>query len=172
MTTISIFGGQSVNDRWTIRAGLGVILDGRLEPEGGAVHNAGTGGLASLGLEYQALIGSGYTPFIDLSLFAGGSWTKTKIKNSNEELSYFASDVRLGARAVWSVKGSLFPYMVARVFAGPVTWKLNGKDVTGSDIHHYQLALGTAVQFGQAGVYVEWAGLGEKAMSAGLSMTW
>jgi len=172
MTTVSISGGRPINDKWTVRAGLGVILNGELKPDGGDVHDARTGGLISLGVEYHALIGSGYTPFIDFSLFGGGSWTKTTAENSSKKLSYFASDVRLGARAVWNVRGSFFPYLAARVFGGPVNWELNGKEVTGSDIHHYQLALGTAVQFGRAGIYAEWAGIGEQALSAGFSMTW
>jgi len=171
MSTVSISAGRPVNDKWTVRAGLGMILDGDLQPDGGTAHNAESGGLVSLGVEYHALIGSGFTPFIDFSLFAGGSWTTTKAENSSKKISYFASDVRLGARAVWNVKGSFFPYLTVRVFGGPVNWKLNGEDVTGSDIHHYQLALGAAVQFGRTGIYTEWAAAGEQALSAGLSMT-
>lgn len=59
-------------------------------------------------------------------------------------------------------------------------FKRNGhKDLTeksalviGTDIHHYQFALGTAIQFGQVGTFVEWSGLGEKALSTGMSFAW
>lgn len=172
MTTVSLSGAWLINDSWTVRAGLGVILDGELKPDAGTTHDVKPGGLAAVGLEYRALIGDGYTPFIDLSLFLSGSWTETVDPITDSKTSYFASDIRLGARAGWNVKGNIFPYVAARVFGGPVKWELDGEDVTGTDIHHYQLALGTAVQLGQVGVYVEWAGLGEQALSAGLSMAW
>jgi hypothetical protein len=57
------------------------------------------------------------------------------------------------------------------VFGGPVSWELEGTDVIGTDIHHYQIALGTAIQLGQTGLFAEWAGLGEKALSIGVSYT-
>ena len=172
MTTVSLSGAWLINYNWTIRAGLGVILDGKLKPDADITHDVKPGGLAAVGLEYRALIGDGYTPFIDLSLFLSSSWTETVDPVTDIITSYFASDLRLGARAGWNVKGNIFPYVVARVFGGPVKWELDGEDVTGTDIYHYQLALGSAVQLGQVSVYVEWAGLGEQALSAGLSMAW
>lgn len=172
MTTVSLSGAWLINNSWTVRAGLGVILDGELKPNAGTTQDVKPGGLAAVGLEYRALIGDGYTPFIDLSLFLSGSWTEIVDSITDSKTSYFASDIRLSARAGWNVKGNIFPYVAARVFGGPVKWELDGEDVTGTDIHHYQLALGTAVQLDQVGVYVEWAGLGEQALSAGLSMAW
>jgi len=53
-----------------------------------------------------------------------------------------------------------------------VKWELDGEDVTGSDIHHYQVALGIAGQFGPVGIFAEWAGLGEKVIVLGLSTAW
>ncbi len=172
MSTVSLSGAWLINNKWTVRAGLGFILDGKLKPGTGNAHDVEPGGLAAAGIEYRALIGDGYTPFIDLSLFLSSSWTEIVNPDTDSKTSYFASDARLGARAGWNVKGSFFPYAAARVFGGPVNWKLEGKDVTGTDIHHYQLAFGTAVQLGIVGIYVEWAGLGEQALSAGLSMAW
>ena len=140
-----------------------------MKPDVGTTHAVKPGGLLAVGLEYHALIGDGYTPFIDLSLFLSSSWTKVVDSITDSKTSYFASDIRTGARAVWNVKGNIFPYVAAHVFGGPVNWELDGENVTGTDIHHYQLAIGTAVQLGQVGIYVEWAGLGEQALSAGLS---
>jgi hypothetical protein len=53
-----------------------------------------------------------------------------------------------------------------------VNWVLDGKDVIGTDINHYQIAAGTAVQFNRVGTFIEWAGIGEKALSIGLSYAW
>ena len=172
MTTVSLSAAWLINTSWTVRAGLGVILDGTLTPAAGVGHDVTPGGLAAVGLEYRALVGAGYTPFIDLSLFLSGSMTETADPISKGNTSYFASDLRLAGRAGWNVEDRIFPYVSTRVFAGPVYWQLDGTAVTGSDIHHYQLALGTAIQFGNVGTYIEWAGVGEQSLSAGLSFAW
>ena len=172
MTTVSVSGAWLMNDRWTARAGAGVILDGTLQPATGPSHQVEPGGTVSLGVEYRARSGATGDPFVDLSLFLGASWAQTVAAGSSQQVSYFAADARLGARAGWNIRGNIFPYVAARVFGGPVNWELDGEDVVGTDIHHYQLALGTAAQIGQVGVFVEWAGLGERALSAGLSTAW
>ena len=172
MTTVSLTAAWLINDRWTVRAGMGVILDGELKPETGTIHDVKPGGLTAVGLEYLAHIGEGYTPFINLSLFLSSSWSATVDPITDGKTNYFASDFRLGARAGWTVNGNLFPFVAARVFGGPVQWELEGENVIGTDTHHYQLVLGTVVQLSPVGVYVEWAGFGEQALSAGLSMTW
>ncbi len=172
MTTVSLSGAWLMNDRWTIRAAVGALLDGSLQTNAHTTHDFETGGLAAIGLEYRARTGDGYAPFVDLSLFVSGLWTQTVAPDSDTKTDYFASDARLGARAGWNVKGRTFPYVAARVFGGPVTWEMDSEDVDGTDIHHYQLALGTAAQVGPVGVYVEWAPVGEQAVSAGLSTSW
>ena len=170
MTTVSLSGAWLINDSWTVRAGLGVILDGELKAGAGTAQDVNPGGLAAVGLEYVALVGDGYTPFIDLSLFLSGSMTETTDQVTANKTGYFATDLRFGTRAGWNVNGNIYPYMAARIFGGPVNWALDGKDVTGNDIHHYQFALGMAIRFGQMSVYGEWAGFGEQALSAGLGV--
>lgn len=172
MSTLSVSGAWLINDIWTVRAGLGVILDGELKPDIGNTHDLEPGWLASVGLEYRALIGKGKIPFIDLSVFLSGSWTKAVESITDNKTSYSASDLRLGARAGWNVKGNTFPYVAVRLFGGPVDWELSGADVIGTDTNHYQIALGTAVQLGSVSVYFEWAALGEQALGLGLSMAW
>ena len=107
-----------------------------------------------------------------MSLFLSGASTQTENSVTRIKTNYFSSDLRLGGRASWNVKGKVFPYISARFFGGPVRWTLNGKDVTGTDIHHYQCALGIAIQLGKMGIFVEWAGLGERALSTGMSFAW
>ena len=63
-------------------------------------------------------------------------------------------------------------YLAGRVFGGPVNWEFQGSDVTGSDVHHYQLAVGGALQVGKAGLFAEWSALGEKGFTAGVSTLW
>ncbi len=172
MSTVSLGGGWLINENWTLRGGVGLILKGELETGTSVVHDLEPGGLAAVGLEHRVLIGDGYTPFVDLSLFLGVSWTKTVDPGTRIKTDYFAADARFGGRAGWNVNDNTFPYVAARIFGGPVSWELAGEDVKGTDIHHYQVALGVAVQLGPVAIYSEWAGLGEQALSAGMSTSW
>ena len=172
MQTASMSGSWQVNEKWAIRGGLGLILDGQLRPPNESAQKVKPGGLVAIGFEYLTRAGESYAPFVDLSVFLSGSSTEIENPNTRVQTNYFSSDLRLGARASWNIRNSLFPYVSARVFGGPVFWTLNDKDVIGTDIHHCQVALGTAIQFGRVGTFVEWAGIGEKALSMGMSLAW
>ena len=172
MSTVSAAAGWLINDRWTARASAGVILGGELKPGDGSVHDVDGGGIAAIGAEYRALVGGAGELFVDLSMFLGMSWTKTAVAGSATQKSYSATDARLGVRSGYNVGNKFFPFLGLRVFGGPVKWELADEDVTGSDIHHYQVALGAAAQLGRIGLFAEYAGLGEKAFSAGLSTAW
>ena len=172
MNTISLSGAWRLNDTWSLRGGVGIIRDGKLTPAGQAAHSVKPGGMLAVGVEYLWQRGQGAKPYVDFSAFLSASSTKTEDALRQTQTSYFSTDLRLGGRASWIINDTIFPYLTARVFGGPVSWELENTDVMGTDIHHYQFALGTAVQFGGTGVFVEWAGVGEKALSAGLSYAW
>lgn len=172
LSTASLSGSWQVNNRWSLRGGLGLILGGNITDSNDIVQKVQPGGVVSVGVEYQAVFGERYTPFIDFSLFLSGSATEIEHPDSMSKTSYVSSDLRVGGRASWNIKNMLIPYVAARIFGGPVSWTLNGKDVTGTDIHHYQLAVGAAIHFGNVVTYFEWAGIGEKAMSLGVSYAW
>ncbi len=172
MSTVSISGAWRLNDKWSLRGGLGMVLDGKLAPVGHTIQNILPGGLFAVGVEYLWQQGDGYKPFIDFSTFISASSATVEDLITEETTNYFSSDLRVGGRASWIIKDRVFPYLTVRVFGGPVSWKLAGEDVVGTDIHHYQIALGTAVQFGKTGTFVEYAGLGENALSVGLSYAW
>jgi hypothetical protein len=172
MTAVSLAGTWLFGERWSARAGFGVLTDGTLETRDGTTHDVDSGGLVSVGAEYRANVGQGSTPTLDISMALGWSWAKTLAPGSTAKTDYSAADVRFGARAGWLVGSNFYPYAAARLFGGPVNWQLDGEDVTGSDKHHYQVALGAAVTSGVVGVFAEWAGLGERGLSAGLSAAW
>ena len=120
-------------------------------------------------IENLVITGEGFTPYVDVSLFLSGSTTEIEDQITKNRTRYTSSDLRLGARASWNIKNKVFPYLSARLFGGPVNWVLDGKNVIGTDINHYQIATGAAVQFDRLGTFIEWAGVGEKALSIGLS---
>lgn len=172
MNTVWLSGSRYINEKWIIRAGVAVITDGELNNDSNINYNVQPGGSATLGLDYSAITGRGYSPYVDLSLAFSISFTETENPADSKKTNYAATDVRLGIQANWEVKEHFFPYLTARVFGGPVLWELDDEDVTGADIHHYQLAIGTAMQFNRMGIYIEWSGAGEKTLNAGLSMAW
>ena len=171
MATVSVSGAWFIDEHWTLRLQGGAIVGGSLQTDDFAQHDVEPGGVAALGVEYRALIGEGVVPFVDLSMFVSASWAATTAPDSGKKTGYSSSDARLGARAGWNIMGNAFPYVAVRAFGGPVLWQMNGEDVIGSDIYHYQAALGTAGQIGPVGFFVEWSGLGEKAVSSGVSAT-
>ncbi|NQV41363.1 MAG: hypothetical protein HQ506_03330 [Candidatus Marinimicrobia bacterium] len=172
MNSISLSSAWRLNEKWSLRGGLGFIMDGTLTPPGQSTQNVLPGGVLAVGVEYLWQQGEAYKPYIDFSVFMSASSASVEDPNSEETTQYFSSDLRVGARASWIIKDKVFPYLTTRVFAGPVSWELAGEDVIGTDIHHYQVALGTAIQFGKTGTFVEYSGLGEKALSVGLSYAW
>ena len=172
MNTSSLSGAWRLNDKWSLRGGLGIIRDGKLTPRGRITHNVLSGGMVAVGAEYLWQQGENAKPYIDFSVFISASSAEVENPITAETTSYLSSDLRLGGRASWIIKDKIFPYVTARVFAGPVSWELDGIDIIGSDIHHYQIALGSAIQFGKIGTFVEWAGLGENALSVGMSYAW
>lgn len=169
MSTVSLAGGWQLNDTWSIRTGVGLILDGDLQPDNASAYVVQAGGVVALGVEYLFQRGTGSVPSLDYSLFVSASSAETEHPITGDMIKYASADVRLGGRATWNINNKIFPFFAGRVFGGPVSWNLNDTDVLGSDVHHYQFALGTAIQFGSVGTFVEWAGVGEKALSAGLS---
>jgi len=169
MNTLSASGSWRIDDQWSLRFGVGMIQDGKLMRPGHPVQEVQPGGLIAIGLEYFARRGAGYSPSLDYSVFFGGSSAETKNTVSGEKHEYMAFDLRLGARASWIVKDRLFPYVSFRLFGGPVSWALDGADVVGSDIHHYQGAMGSAFTFGALSSFIEWASVGEQGFSVGLS---
>lgn len=169
MNTVSLSASWRLNDKWSLRAGAGVILEGELTPKKSHKYEIDSGWMVSVGAEYLGYIGEDFIPTIDYSLFISTSASKIKDSVTDQESDYNSFDLRLGTRASWNLDDKLFPYVAARLFGGPVNWELNGEDVLGSDIHHYQVALGAAARFGKMSVFTEWAGIGEKSLSAGLS---
>jgi hypothetical protein len=51
-------------------------------------------------------------------------------------------------------------------------WKINEENVTGTDIYHYQVSIGSALKLGPTVAYLEWTGLGEQSLKAGISVAW
>lgn len=172
MNTISLSGGIPLGKRWMIHVVLGMIINGEIKPDTDSDHDVKPGGFASIGFNYNAVTGKGYKPSVDLSILLGSAMTETENIEDKSKTDYISTDVRLGIRSSWNVKNRLFPFAAVHVFGGPIMWEIDGQDVTGTDIYHYHLSVGSALKLGRTVAYFEWAGLGEQSLKAGLSITW
>ncbi len=169
MQTTSLSAAWLINDKWAVRTAIGLINNGELSPKNQSAHSIRPGGLLTLGIEYSLLTENKYLPYVDFSMYLSASLTHSKHPVTNKEQVYQASDLRFGSRASWLYKNIIIPSVFVRLFGGPVNWTLNGEKVVGSDIHHYQTGLGLAINLNPIVLFTEWAALGEKNLSAGLS---
>lgn len=174
MNTVSLAVAYRLDDRWTLRGGFGRVLSGTLDPENGTTQDIQPGTLYSAGMEFMAFSGGGMKPFVHLSIFQGGSTTTVEDPMSKPVATtdYTSSDLRFNGRATWVVGHQVSPYVSTSFFAGPVKWTLAGQEVTGSDIYHYQVAIGSALQLNRLSLFVEASGVGEKTLVSGLSYSW
>lgn len=170
-TSVSLASALPVGERSTVHVGAGVLTGGELRASG-SDHDFDPGGLVFAGFTSRRRDADGLSPAVELSAMLGVTWAGTIERGTGREADYSAFDLRFGARTTWRVGDHFFPFAAARVFGGPVSWDLAEEDVTGTDVHHYQLALGAALRLGPTALFAEWAGLGEQGLSVGLGTAW
>lgn len=171
LSSLSIAGLYGINDRTQVRAGFGPVLDGRLDLPDGTRHDFDSGGVFFAGVLHRTGQADGWTPAIDFSGTLGFTWGRTSGPDGGQS-DYRAADLRAGIQASWPVGRNFFPYAAARVFGGPVRWEIGGASVTGSDVHHYQLAVGSGLALGPVVLFAELAPAGEKGAAAGIGSNW
>lgn len=145
--------------------------DGTLATPGEENFTFESGGLAFAGVDHRLGDGDGWKPSTDLS-FTLGFTRGTTVGAGEAPADYRATDLRVGARATWILGRAFFPYAALRVFGGPVTWDRETGSRTGSDVHHYQFALGAALKLGPVVLAAEAAPAGEQGASAGIGTAW
>lgn len=150
-----------------LEAGAGATFGGSLRPPDGR-HDFLPGPVFSLGADWRALDDGRF--FVVGTSLVSFSAARTQ-KDDEDAVGYQALDVRLGGQAGIDVFDVLRPYALARVFGGPVFWRYQGKAVTGTDTHHYQLGIGLAVRpVEPLSVFAEGVPLGERALSLGVAV--
>jgi hypothetical protein len=177
-------------ERTAVTAGV----DYRFSPEstfGGGV-GAGIGGLITLGerrfhvgpgwlltLAYsrRLLDGTGNKPFLVLSFSGGASGASTREEltapgMAAQTAAFYAFDVRAGLTVGKTFWKTLSPYSTIRAFGGPVLWSLDGKNVSASDVYHFQLGVGMVTSLPRGfDIFAEVIPAGERAVSVGAGKT-
>jgi hypothetical protein len=117
--------------RRTLQLGGGSVIAGTIQLSD-RIYRLGPGGTISLGYSYLVVEPSGFVPFVMVS----GAVSATAA--AADLTPYFALDLRAAVAAGWVLFKRVSPYVTARAFGGPVTWR----GLTGGDATHVQLGAG------------------------------
>jgi hypothetical protein len=166
----TVIGGYAWPSRISVRAALGVLAGGSLEGEG-RTFDLGVGLIASIGVARQwsrapwfltGSAGLGVSHASTREMLGGGM--------EGPRVSLTAIDARGGLTAGRTF-GPFSPYLLARVFGGPLFWRWDGDATTGTDTRHFQLGAGASLAIGaRAMILVDIAALGERAASLGVAV--
>lgn len=160
--------GYAPTRRLSLQASAGATFGGALDMKDGR-YDFAPGPTAALGLAWRVVEGR---PFLVLTSQLAFSAARTHgVGAAHGSANYEALDLRLGALFGTTLFDALSPYLVARVFGGPVFWRYQGSSVTGTDVSHFQLGLGLAWQIAdRLNVFAEGVPLGEQALSGGAAL--
>jgi hypothetical protein len=107
------------------------------------------------------------TPFLLVSFSLGAS-RATGIADDGARTALVAGDGRVGVLVGKSL-GPVVPAIGARVFGGPVSWRMGGRSVMGGDVHHYAVGASLSARLGPVDLFGEAMPLGERSLSGGLT---
>jgi hypothetical protein len=155
--------------RLAIQLGAGVI-DNQVLVTPGARYNTPDGGVVMvLGGSYRLLDPDGVRPFVLATVGLTMSAVQTQIETAAATRAlYSAFDARGGFAVGWSIAHVLSPYLLGRVFGGPVYWRYQNEKETGTDVHHFQVGGGVSLALRNGfDLFVEGVPLGELGLSGG-----
>lgn len=161
---------MGLRDGWGVGASVGLVIDGDLRGKAGR-FDVQPGFVFALRGSKVWLQDERWWPFISTSVAVAVGWVGLQGLESGvpDEASVLAFDLRADLTIGKTLWRTLTPYVSVRAFGAPLVL-LDGDVTSGSDPHHYQLAFGAQVTLpGGVAVYVDWAPLGERSLSLGLS---
>ena len=165
--------------------GAGGIAGGTLV-HGAARDTIGPGFAGFVGIAGRVVDGRGALPFVQLTatISSTHALTRTDERGTRTDGStgtgarpetprFTAFDLRVGAIAGKTFGDVFTPYVTARAFGGPIYWRLDGNDVTGTDLYKYQLGGGLSLALfdRRLDVFAEGIALGERGLAAGIGTT-
>jgi len=160
--------GQTRPSRLSLRASAGIVIDGSLEGEG-RTHDIGPGFLVAASIAKQWAAGDWFVTG-SFSVSASRTTTTEQLTGASRE-TLVAVDLARGGVIAGRRFGLVSPYVLARAFGGPVFWQLDDTDVTGTDVHHFQIGAGTSLTTASGfSLLVDVAALGERSASLGMSL--
>lgn len=176
LTRHAVFGAVQLpltsSGALSLQFGAGGIAAGELV-HGTSRDTMGPGFAAFTGIAGRVVDGRGALPVVQLTATFSATHAITHASASSETPRFTAFDLRAGAIASKTIADVFTPYVTARVFGGPVYWRLDGADVTGTDLYKYQLGGGLSLALFERrlDVFVEGVPLGERGVAAGIGTT-
>lgn len=170
LTRHAVFGGAELplGKRLSSTIGAGAIVAGTLERNADRFElTPGPTGFASLGWRAIDASREGPWPFLQINTTLSASHTRAG------GAPFTAFDLRVAAVAGRTIEDVVTPYVVARAFGGPIYWRIEGEDVTGTDLYKHQVGGGLSLVLPSRvlDVFVEGIALGERGIAAGLGST-
>jgi len=163
--TASAALGWQRSPRWGLVLSVGGILGGSVATD--AERDVGTGFMGSVTGTWLPVFETDRRPFLLASLTFGGAITTAE---SDDAMSrrWSALDLRAGLMVGKTLADRFVPFAAVRGFVGPVSWRLGGQDVTGTDVHKYSVGAGVTLRIpGVLDVFGEILPLGEQSASVG-----
>jgi len=158
------------SDRWTLQASAGGIIAGALVL-GNVVHRMRPGWLYGAAASFRVLDGTGWMPYLIVSgsfSMSGTSTEPSDAAGTGFHAPLVSMDVSLVATVGKTFFRTLSPYLVGRVFGGPVFWQRGSEVSVGTDAYHYQVGVGISLAVLQRfDAFIEGAPFGERRVSAG-----
>ncbi len=151
---------RQVSKRVTLQVSGGWIPTGHLFAGGSQFR----GGFFGFGASFNVLTQKGAIPFLMLGVSASGSMAVY----SGSPNKLYAADIRGSVTSGYSMD-RFTPYLVGRVFGGPVFFERPSGTSSGTDRFHYQLGIGLVVSLPKGfDLSVELVPFGEQRVSAGI----
>jgi hypothetical protein len=151
-----------------VQFAAGGLVGGELVARGQR-YTLSPGPVLGLAASQRVVDPDGAVPFV----LVGAQLTALSSRSSGpgpnpESATYAALDVRVGGTVGWVLSRSLAPYTYARVFGGPIAWRLDGQALLGTDKYKYQVGAGLSVSvLRRLDFFAEGTALGERGVSAG-----
>ena len=159
--TILVTGEYRLAPRVGLQLGAGAILDGTARV-GNTDVDIGAGFAVTGAASWLAVPEGEATPF----LLGGVSLGVSTAPAGASRIT--AVDARLSVVVGKTFAQMFTPYVVGRVFGGPVYFTIAGDDQVGGDSHHYAVGFGATLRAGAVDVFAEFVPLGEQSVSVGL----
>jgi hypothetical protein len=163
--TIVVTGEYRLAPRVGLQLGVGAILDGNARV-GQTNHDVGAGFALTVAGSWLIAPEGEALPFVLAGISLGGSTAPAGPENIT------AVDARLSIVVGKTFAEAFTPYVVGRVFGGPVFWSIGDEGVVGGDSHHYAVGFGASLRTGAFDLFAEWLPAGERSVNLGVGWSW
>jgi hypothetical protein len=166
---LSLSFDYRLSDATTLSIGGGAGTTGFIATKGGR-HDILPGWMVTASYARRLVDGYGAEPFVLFGISGGvsGGATRPFGSLSPESTPLYSFDVRAALTVGKTILGVVSPYATAKLFGGPVFWKLAGMPLVGGDRYHYQVGAGLVVALPRGmDLFAEAVPFGERALTAG-----